>query len=62
MAAARWSAPVTAEGSFGRWAYAVAKKPGEVGRRVEEEADSRSSGGTSAGRRGSAMLAKASRS
>jgi type III restriction enzyme len=36
QAAARWVAAVNAEGSFGRWAYAVAKKPTEVGMLVEE--------------------------
>jgi type III restriction enzyme len=36
QAAVRWVNAVNAEGSFGRWAYAVAKKPGEVGRLVEE--------------------------
>lgn len=36
QAAVRWVNAVNAEGSFGRWAYAVAKKPGEVGKRVEE--------------------------
>jgi type III restriction enzyme len=36
--AARWVAAVNAEGSYGQWAYAVARKPGEVGRTVEEAA------------------------
>jgi len=38
QAAHRWVAAVNAEGSYGRWAYAVAKKPTEVGERVEEAA------------------------
>jgi len=36
QAAERWVAAVNAEGSYGRWAYAVVKKPEEVGRAVEE--------------------------
>jgi len=40
QAAVRCVNAVNAEGSFGRWAYAVAKKPGEVGGKVEEAAAS----------------------
>jgi type III restriction enzyme len=38
QAAERWVAAVNADGTYGRWAYAVAKKPTEVGRLVEEAA------------------------
>jgi len=36
QAAQRWVDAVNADGTYGRWAYAVAKKPEEVGMRVEE--------------------------
>ena len=38
QAAERWVAAVNADGTYGHWAYAVAKKPTEVGRLVEEAA------------------------
>jgi len=36
QAASRWVEAVNAEGSFGNWVYAVARKPEEVGKRIEE--------------------------
>ena len=36
QAAKRWVDAVNAEGSYGIWKYSVARKPREVGRRIEE--------------------------
>ena len=36
QAARRWVEAVNAEGSFGNWLYAVARKPEEVAKRIEE--------------------------
>lgn len=36
QAAQRWVDAVNADGTYGRWAYAVARKPEEVRKRVEE--------------------------
>ena len=36
QAAMRWVNAVNADGSYGRWNYAVARKPEEVRRRLEE--------------------------
>jgi len=38
QAAKRWVDAVNAEGSYGLWKYAVARKPEEVGKRIEETA------------------------
>ena len=35
-AAERWVAAVNADGTYGRWKYAVAKKPEEVTKRIDE--------------------------
>jgi type III restriction enzyme len=44
-AAERWVAAVNAESSYGLWAYAVARKPEEVGRQIEAVAHRFSAGG-----------------
>lgn len=36
QAAKRWVDAVNAEGSYGKWEYAVARKPEEVGKRIDE--------------------------
>ncbi len=38
QAAKRWTAAVNAEGSYGLWKYAVARKPEEVSKRIDEAA------------------------
>lgn len=38
QAAKRWVDAVNAEGSYGMWKYAIARKPEEVGKRIEVSA------------------------
>ncbi len=40
QAAGRWVEAVNAEGSFGNWVYAVARRPEEVAKRIEESYES----------------------